>query len=130
MNKKTIALVGNPNCGKTTLFNCLTGGRVKTGNWPGVTVEKREGRFLVENFEVTAVDLPGIYSFSAHSEDEKVARDYILGQEPSLIVNVLDATNLERNLYLTSQLIEMKVPILVLVNMSDGFVRILNHFDT
>jgi ferrous iron transport protein B len=119
MNKKVIALAGNPNCGKTTLFNGLTGGNVKTGNWPGVTVEKREGVFTDEGGQVTVVDLPGIYSFSAHSEDEKIARDYILSGEPSLIVNIIDATNLERNLYLTAQLIEMKVPIVVVVNMMD-----------
>jgi ferrous iron transport protein B len=119
MNKKTIALVGNPNCGKTTLFNGLTGGKVKTGNWPGVTVEKREGLFKFNGSEVSVVDLPGIYSFSAHSEDEKVARDYIFSGEPSLIINIVDAVNLERNLYLTTQLIEMKVPVIVVVNMMD-----------
>jgi len=119
MNNATIAIVGNPNCGKTTLFNNLTGGKIKTGNWPGVTVEKREGQVKYQDNELTMVDLPGIYSFSAHSEDGKVARDYILGGEPTLILNIVDATNLERNLYLTTQLIEMKVPIVVVVNMVD-----------
>ena len=119
MDKTIIALVGNPNCGKTTLFNGLTGGNVKTGNWPGVTVEKREGSFKYDNKNITIVNLPGIYSFSAHSEDEKIARDYILSGEPSVIINIIDATNLERNLYLTTQLIEMKVPIIVVVNMMD-----------
>ncbi|MCG8573145.1 MAG: ferrous iron transport protein B [Spirochaetes bacterium] len=115
----TIAIVGNPNCGKTTLFNGLTGGNVKTGNWPGVTVEKREGKMSQGSQSITVVDLPGIYSFSAHSEDEKIARDYALSGEPSLILNIIDGTNLERNLYMTTQLIEMKVPILVVVNMMD-----------
>ena len=119
MDKTTIALVGNPNCGKTTLFNGLTGGNIKTGNWPGVTVEKKEGTFKYGDKNVTVVDLPGIYSFSAHSEDEIVARDYILSGEPSMIINIIDSTNLERNLYLTTQLIEMKVPIIVIVNMMD-----------
>jgi len=119
VGNQTIALVGNPNCGKTTLFNGLTGGKIQTGNWPGVTVEKREGQFKQEELSITVVDLPGIYTFSAQSEDEMVSRDYILGGEPSLIVNIIDATNLERNLYLTTQLIEMKVPVLVAVNMMD-----------
>jgi ferrous iron transport protein B len=119
MSKKTIALIGNPNCGKTTLFNGLTGGKIQTGNWPGVTVEKREGTFTFQGNEITVVDLPGIYSFSAHSQDEKVARDYALSGEPAMILNIIDATNLERNLYLTTQLIEMKVPVVVVVNMID-----------
>jgi ferrous iron transport protein B len=119
MNESTIAVVGNPNCGKTTLFNALTGGHVKTGNWPGVTVEKREGKMTGSDDPVRIVDLPGIYSFSAHAEDEKIAREYILSGEPSLIINILDATNLERNLYLTTQLIEMKVPLIIVLNMMD-----------
>lgn len=119
MAETTIALIGNPNSGKTTFFNGLTGGNVKTGNWPGVTVEKREGTLKSGDTKVKIVDLPGIYSFSAYSEDEKVARDYALSGEATLILNIVDATNLERNLYLTSQLIEMKVPMLVVVNMLD-----------
>ena len=119
MSKSIIALVGNPNCGKTTLFNGLTGGNIKTGNWPGVTVEKREGIFKSGDDKITIVDLPGIYSFSAHSEDEKVARDFVLSGEPSLIINIIDGTNMERNLYLTTQLLEMKVPIILVVNMMD-----------
>ncbi|MBN1151495.1 Fe(2+) transporter permease subunit FeoB [candidate division WOR-3 bacterium] len=115
----TIAIVGNPNCGKSTLFNGLTGGNIKTGNWPGVTVEKREGSFKKDKIAVTVVDLPGIYSFSAHSEDEKIARDYILSGESNIIINIVDATNLERNLYLTTQLIEMKIPVLLVLNMMD-----------
>lgn len=118
-NNKTIAIVGNPNCGKTTLFNGLTGGNIKTGNWPGVTVEKKEGTLKNGNNQITIVDLPGIYSFSAYSEDEKIARDYILSGEPQLIINIVDANNLERNLFLTTQLIEMKVPVLVVLNMMD-----------
>jgi ferrous iron transport protein B len=113
------ALVGNPNSGKTTLFNGLTGGNVKTGNWPGVTVEKREGICRFNDKQAQIVDLPGIYSFSASSEDEVVARDYVLSSEPTIIVNIIDGNNLERNLYLTTQLIEMKVPILLVINMMD-----------
>jgi ferrous iron transport protein B len=116
---KTIAVVGNPNCGKTTLFNGLTGSTQRVGNWPGVTVEKKEGVIEVEGQKVTLVDLPGIYSLTVQSEDERVARDYILSGEPSLVINILDATNLERNLYLTTQLMEMGVPVLAVVNMMD-----------
>lgn len=116
---KTIAVVGNPNSGKTTLFNGLTGGNQQIGNWPGVTVEKKEGQLFLAGQEVTLVDLPGIYSLSAQSEDERVARDYIVSGEPGLVVNILDATNLERNLYLTTQLLEMNVPVLVVLNMMD-----------
>lgn len=119
MNRATVALVGNPNSGKTTLFNGLTGGRIKTGNWPGVTVEKREGTIKYGHDFVTVVDLPGIYSFSAYSEDEKIARDYALSGEASFVINIIDASNLERNLYLTTQLIEMKVPVFVVINMMD-----------
>jgi ferrous iron transport protein B len=107
MNKKLInvALAGNPNCGKTTLFNNLTGAKQRIGNWPGVTVEKKEGTIKYKNFDINIVDLPGIYSLSAYSEDEKVTRDYLLSGKPDLVINIIDATNLERNLYLTSQLI-------------------------
>jgi ferrous iron transport protein B len=116
---KTIAVVGNPNSGKTTLFNGLTGSNQRVGNWPGVTVEKKEGIIYIGGQRVTLVDLPGIYSLAAQSEDERVARDYIAGGEPGLVLNILDATNLERNLYLTLQLMEMRVPVLVVVNMMD-----------
>ncbi len=119
MDKKTIALVGNPNSGKTTFFNGLTGGRQQTGNWPGVTVDKIEGDFKEGNSEVHVVDLPGIYSLSAYSEDEQVARDYILGGEADLIVNIIDASNIERNLYLTTHLLEMNVPMMIILNMKD-----------
>ncbi len=115
----TVAIAGNPNCGKTTLFNGLTGSNQRIGNWPGVTVEKKEGAYLYENKRIRIVDLPGIYSLSAHSEDEKVARSYVLSGEADIVINILDATNLERNLYLTTQLLEMKVPMVIVLNMMD-----------
>ncbi|MDK2857581.1 MAG: ferrous iron transport protein [Verrucomicrobiota bacterium] len=115
----TIALAGNPNCGKTTLFNALTGSRQRVGNWPGVTVERLEGHYSYEGTNIRVVDLPGIYSFSAYSVDEKVSREYILKEKPDVVVNILDATNLERNLYLTTQLLEMRVPVVVALNMMD-----------
>lgn len=114
-----IALVGNPNCGKTTLFNGLTGSIQRIGNWPGVTVEKKEGIMEHQGQKINIVDLPGIYSLSAASEDEEIARDYILSGEPDLVVNIIDSTNLQRNLYLTVQLLEMQVPVLVVLNMMD-----------
>ena len=120
MKKKyTIALAGNPNCGKTTLFNALTGSKQRVGNWPGVTVEHLEGSCKNGDAEYTIIDLPGIYSFSAYSLDEKVAREFILREKPDLVINIVDASNLERNLYLTTQLIEMKTPVLVALNMMD-----------
>ncbi len=114
-----VAVVGNPNSGKTTLFNGLTGSKQRIGNWPGVTVERKEGSVVLGENSITLVDLPGIYSLSAHSEDERIARDYILSGEPAMVINIVDATNLERNLYLTTQLLEMRVPILLVVNMLD-----------
>ncbi len=119
MKKVNIALAGNPNSGKTTVFNALTGARQRVGNWPGVTVEHKEGNYTYREAEVSVIDLPGIYSFSAYSLDEKVARDYVLKEKPDLVVNIVDASNLERNLYLTTQLIEMKVPVLIALNMMD-----------
>ncbi len=115
---KTIALAGNPNCGKTTMFNALTGNNQYVGNWPGVTVEKKEGK-LKSNKEIAIMDLPGIYSLSPYSLDEMVARDYLMNEKPDLIVNIIDGTNLERNLYLTTQLIETGIPVVVAVNMMD-----------
>lgn len=115
-----IALVGNPNCGKTTLFNALTGARQQVGNWPGVTVDKKTGAYTQEGQTVEVVDLPGIYSLNASSVDEQVARDYLLSHEANLIINIIDASNLERNLYLTTQLLEMKVPVIVALNMMDA----------
>ncbi len=117
--RRSIAIVGNPNSGKTTLFNALTGSDQRVGNWPGVTVEKKEGRLDLGGTEVPFVDLPGVYALFAASEDERVARDYILSGEPGLVVNIVDATNLERNLFLTTQLLDMKVPLVVVVNMMD-----------
>ncbi len=116
---KTVAIVGNPNSGKTTIFNLLTGGNQQVGNWPGVTVEKKEGPVRLEDGTITLVDLPGIYSVAASSEDERAARDYLLSGEADLVVDVVDASNLERNLYLTTQLIEMGVPVLVVLTMMD-----------
>jgi ferrous iron transport protein B len=119
----TIGLVGNPNCGKTTLFNALTGARQRVGNWPGVTVERKSGFFNLDNTTVEVVDLPGIYSSvmasDSSSVDERIACEYILQGSCDLIVNILDASNLERNLYLTLQLIEMRVPVLIVLNMMD-----------
>jgi len=115
----TVALAGNPNCGKSALFNALTGIRQKTGNWPGVTVERKEGRLELDGRAVTVIDLPGIYSLDAGSPDERVTRDYLLSREADLIVNVLDASNLERNLYLSVQILEMGVPLVVALNMMD-----------
>ena len=113
-----VALVGNPNCGKTTLFNLLTGQNGYVGNWPGVTVEKKEAR-LSRDKRVTVTDLPGIYSLSPYSPEERVSRDYLMGGEPDVVVNVVDATNLERNLYLTLQVLECGVPVVVALNMAD-----------
>ncbi len=113
-----VALVGNPNCGKTTLFNALTGSNQYVGNWPGVTVEKKEGK-LKGNDDITVVDLPGIYSLSPYTLEEVVARDFITDENPSAILNIIDGSNLERNLYLTTQIIEMGIPVLVAINMMD-----------
>ncbi|MBP5308299.1 MAG: ferrous iron transporter B [Clostridia bacterium] len=113
-----IALAGNPNCGKTTLFNALTGSNQFVGNWPGVTVEKKEGK-LKKNADVTVVDLPGIYSLSPYTLEEVVARNYLIGERPDVILNIIDATNLERNLYLTTQLTELGIPVVIALNMMD-----------
>lgn len=115
----TIAIAGNPNCGKSALFNTFTGIRQKTGNWPGVTVDRKQGFFELQNKTVTVYDLPGIYSLDASSIDEEVTRDYLLSRDSNLIINVVDAANLERNLYLTAQLLEMGVPIVLVLNMMD-----------
>ncbi|HIP63579.1 MAG TPA: GTP-binding protein [Archaeoglobus profundus] len=116
---KKVALVGNPNVGKSVIFNALTGGRQSVGNWPGTTVEKKEGVLKYKGMEFHVADLPGIYSFAASSIDEKIARDYILQERPDVVVNVVDASNLERNLYLTMQLIEMEVTMVVALNKMD-----------
>ena len=114
-----IAVAGNPNCGKTTLFNELTGSRQMVGNWPGVTVDRKTGFYAFEGHDFELVDIPGIYALSAHSSDEKVARDYLLSEDYDLIVNIVDAANIERNLYLTTQLLEMRVPMIVVLNKMD-----------
>ncbi len=113
-----IALAGNPNCGKTTLFNGLTGSNQFVGNWPGVTVEKKEGK-LKGNKDVIIMDLPGIYSLSPYTLEEVVARNYLITERPDAILNIVDGTNLERNLYLSTQLMELGIPVLMAVNMMD-----------
>lgn len=114
-----VALAGNPNIGKTTLLNALTGSNYSVGNWAGVTVEKKEGMFTYDNQKIIIVDLPGTYSLSAYSLDEKVARDYIINEHPDVIINIVDASNLERNLYLTMQLLELDRPLVIALNMMD-----------
>lgn len=122
-----VAVVGNPNCGKTTLFNALTGARQQVGNWPGVTVEKKTGEYQFQGKSIELVDLPGTYSLEADDDnislDEKVARDYIATKQANLVINILDASSIERNLYLTTQLIEMQVPMVLVLNMMDAVKR-------
>ena len=113
-----IALAGNPNCGKTTHFNNLTGSNQYVGNWPGVTVEKKEGR-LKEHKDVIIQDLPGIYSLSPYTLEEVVTRNYIVSEKPDAVLNIVDGTNIERNLYLTTQLIEIGIPVVIAINMMD-----------
>jgi ferrous iron transport protein B len=115
----TIALAGNPNAGKTTIFNALTGLRQHTGNWPGKTVEKKEGEIEYGGRTINIVDLPGTYSLTAYSPEEIIARNFIIEERPDVVVNVVDATNLERNLYLTLQLLELEVPVVLALNMTD-----------
>ena len=113
-----IALAGNPNCGKTTMFNDLTGSNQYVGNWPGVTVEKKEGRLKGAN-DIIIQDLPGIYSLSPYTLEEVVARGYLVNEKPDAILNIVDATNIERNLYLTTQLAELGIPMVIALNMID-----------
>ena len=121
--KMTIALAGNPNSGKTTLFNALTGANQFVGNWPGVTVEKKEGK-LKKHSDVTVTDLPGIYSLSPYTMEEVVARNYLIDERPDAILNIVDGTNLERNLYLTTQLCELGIPVVIAINMMDVVEKI------
>ena len=116
-----IALAGNPNCGKTTMFNALTGANQYVGNWPGVTVEKKEGKLKGKRKgeDITITDLPGIYSLSPYTLEEVVSRDFLLNENPDVIIDLVDATNIERNLYLTLQLIELDIPMVLALNMMD-----------
>ncbi len=115
----TIALAGNPNSGKSTIFNSLTGGRQHVGNWPGKTVEKKEGIWRHDGRDIKVVDLPGTYSLAAYSLEEVIARDYIVHERPQVVVSVVDAANLERNLYLAVQILELGADLVIALNMSD-----------
>jgi ferrous iron transport protein B len=119
MSDLTLALAGNPNAGKTTIFNALTGARQHVGNWPGKTVEKKEGTFRYRGLTCNVIDLPGAYSLSAYSPEEVITRDYIVYERPDVVINVVDASNLERNLYLTTQLLEMGAPLIIALNVVD-----------
>ena len=112
-----IALVGNQNSGKTTLFNLLTGTNQKVGNWPGVTIERKSGNIKGTDFEL--VDLPGIYSLSPYTQEEVVSRDYVINEKPDIIINIVDATSIERSMYLTTQLLELDTKVIVALNMAD-----------
>ncbi|NPV52733.1 MAG: GTP-binding protein [Firmicutes bacterium] len=114
-----LALAGNPNSGKTSIFNDLTGARQHVGNWPGVTVEKKEGSLTYQGETIRVVDLPGTYSLGAYSEDELIARNFILFERPDVVINVVDASNIERNLYLTIQMLEMGANVVIALNMFD-----------
>ena len=114
-----VALIGNPNVGKSLIFNDLTGGKAHVGNWPGKTVEKKEGKCRYKGEEIEIVDLPGTYSLTAHSIDELIARDYIVKEKPDVVVDIVDATNLERNLYLTLQLLELEANVVIALNKYD-----------
>ena len=115
----TIAIIGNPNSGKTTLFNRLTGSNQYVGNWPGVTVDRKTGHIAYHNHIIDVVDLPGIYSLSPFTQEEMIAREYVLSDEPDGILNIVDATNIERNLYLTMQLIALGLPMVIALNFID-----------
>ncbi len=117
--RMTLALAGNPNAGKTSIFNALTGSQQHVGNWPGKTVERKEGTFRYQGLTYHVVDLPGTYSLSAFSPEEVIARDYLLEEQPDAVINVVDANNLERNLYLTVQLLELGLPLVIALNVID-----------
>ncbi len=126
---KRFALAGNPNCGKTTLFNNLTGSTAHVGNWPGVTVEKKDGVYKKLKEHIAIIDLPGIYSLSPYTSEEVISRNYILDEKPDCVINIVDVTNLERNLYLTTQLLEINVPVVIAVNMMDVLEKAGDSFD-
>ena len=117
--KLTVAFIGNPNCGKTTLFNAYTGANLKVANWPGVTVEKVEGSMRFQGYDIKLVDLPGTYSLTSYTMEESVSRDFILSDDVDVVIDVVDASSLERNLYLTLQLLELGKPVVVALNMMD-----------
>jgi ferrous iron transport protein B len=119
MPELTVALAGNPNAGKTTVFNALTGSRQHVGNWPGKTVERKHGIWRVNGMEINVIDLPGTYSLSAYSVEEAIARDYLITSPPDIVVVVVDAAHLERNLYLVVQVLEMQLNTILALNMSD-----------
>jgi len=127
-----IALAGNPNAGKSTIFNALTGSNQHVGNWPGKTVEQKTGRFRYAGYDIEVVDLPGTYSLSAYSPEEMIARNFIINESPDLVLIVVDAANLERNLYLAVQVLELEVPSVMVLNMFDmaearGFQIDIDH---
>src|SRR6056297_1940948 len=122
-NELLVAIVGNPNVGKTAILNKIAGQKLKVGNWPGVTVEKKEAVIEFNGKKLKLVDLPGIYSLSPYSMEENIARDFVIEENPDFIVNVIDSTNLERNLYLTTQLMELEIPMVVALNMWDEFEK-------
>jgi len=115
----SVALAGNPNVGKSTVFNALTGARQHVGNWPGKTVEKKEGVLKYDGLSFSVIDLPGTYSLSAYSPEEQITRDYIVKEKPGVVVNVVDAASMERNLYLTAQILETGIPLIIALNMED-----------
>ena len=119
MSDLKVALAGNPNVGKSTVFNALTGARQHVGNWPGKTVEKKEGVLKHDGLSFSVIDLPGTYSLSAYSPEEQIARDYIVREKPGVVVNVVDAASMERNLYLTAQILETGTPLIIALNMED-----------
>jgi ferrous iron transport protein B len=124
-----VALAGNPNTGKSTLFSALTGNRQRIGNWPGTTVAQRVGWFTIGDTEIRIVDLPGTYSLSAYSPEEQITRDYIIFEQPDALINVIDASKLERNLYLTAQILEIGIPLILALNMSDLAAKLGYHID-